>query len=151
MRNERLYVIEAIEAFLNGSGGEWDWDDFTSCSLRSAKLDNIRRRADAVALPLDSSGEAELRKLLDEAVHLIGYDVTKPKPWRMGTGIVVGSLIGALVWWSSHVPGAGLFQNPQLILFPIVMGILVVTLRNKRKKVGSFDPETVAQNRKGRV
>ena len=65
--------------------------------------------------------------------------------------MALGLVGGALLWWSSFVPGAGLFQNPQLLLLPSAMAILVVSIRNKRKKVGSFDPEIMAQNNRGRV
>jgi len=33
----------AISAFLQGTGGEWDWDDFTSTPLKDDYLDAIRR------------------------------------------------------------------------------------------------------------
>lgn len=67
MKDEQQYTVETIEAFLSGTGGKWDWDDFTSCSLRDARMDSIRRRAMAVDLPLDDEGEAALRELLAEA------------------------------------------------------------------------------------
>ncbi len=151
MLNEQRHVVDTIDAFLNGSSAKWDWDDFTSCSLRSAKLDSIRRRAAALDLPLNGEGEAILKALRDEAVILVEDDLKKPKPWSMGGGMALGLVGGALLWWSSFVPGAGLFQNPQLLLLPSAMAILVVSIRNKRKKVGSFDPEIMAQNNRGRV
>jgi hypothetical protein len=60
-------------------------------------------------------------------------------------------LIGATLWWSSYVPGDGLFQNLQLLLMPAAFGIGVVGLRNKRKRVGPSDPETIAKNKRGRL
>jgi hypothetical protein len=151
MRDERQYVIDAIGAFLNGSSADHDWDDFTSCSLHDLELDSIRRRAGALDLPLDAEGEAILKALRTEAEFWHGVDLTKPKPWRTEAGMICGLALGALLWGSSYVPGAGLFQNFELILFPTAMGILVVTLRNKRKKVGPYDPEIIAQNKRGRV
>jgi len=68
MKDEQKYTVETIEAFLSGTGGEWDWDDFTSCSLCDACMDSIRRRAMAVELPLNDEGETALRELLAEAV-----------------------------------------------------------------------------------
>jgi hypothetical protein len=132
MSDERQYVIETIGSFLNGSGGEWDWDDFTSSPLRSAKLDSIRLRADAVKLPLDADGTAVLEKLLYEADELTGDELTKSKPWRQTTGVVAGSLVGALLWWNNYIPGGGLFQNLRLILIPAAIGIFVVDMRNRR-------------------
>lgn len=151
MRDEREYVIEVIGTFLNGSCGELDWDQFTSRSLRSARLDGIRRRAGTIALPLDAGGEALLKHLLDEAEHLSEYDLTKPKPWPMEMGFMCGFLVGALLWWSGYVDGGGLFQNPQLILVPAAVGVLIVSLRNRRERVGYYDPDIIAQNKRGRI
>ncbi|MBB4147029.1 hypothetical protein ACFSUK_34585 [Sphingobium scionense] len=67
MKNERQYTVEMISAFLAGTGGKWDWDDFTSCPLHDAQMESIRRRALAVDLPLDEEGAAVLRSLLAEA------------------------------------------------------------------------------------
>ena len=75
----------------------------------------------------------------------------KPKPWRMEVGIAIGLLVGAIVWWGAYDPGAGLLQNPQLIIVPAAIACIVVILRNKRRKVGPYDPETMARNRRGRI
>jgi len=77
--------------------------------------------------------------------------MSKPKPWSMGKGAFVGFFIGALVWWSAYEPSAGLLQKPQLIIFPMGVGIGAVALRNRRRKVGAWDPETIARNRRGRL
>ncbi|WP_336981432.1 hypothetical protein [Altererythrobacter fulvus] len=69
----------------------------------------------------------------------------------MEFGFVIGLLIGALAWWSAYEPGAGLFQNVQLIIVPAAFGIFVVSLRNRRKRVGPYDPEVVARNKDGVV
>ena len=37
-------VATIIEQFLDGSGGRWDWDEFTSCRIADPELDAIRRR-----------------------------------------------------------------------------------------------------------
>lgn len=151
MRDERQYVIEAIRAFLDGSHGACDWDNFTSLSLRSVRLDDIRGQAGAVALPLDAEGEATLRALLDEAEQLTADGRTKPKWWRMEIGMMLGGLVGAPLWWISYLPGGGLFQNLHLILCPAAIGIGIVASRNKREQVGYHDPEIIAQNKRGRV
>lgn len=151
MKDERKYVVDTIGAFLNGSSGKWDWDDFTSISLRSAALNSIRLRASALDLPLDADGEAILRELRDEAERLTDADLAKPRPWHTATGAVCGLLVGTVLWWNSYIPGAGWFQNPQLFLIPAALGVAVVFWRNKRKMVGPYDPDVVTLNKRGRV
>jgi len=63
-------VAETIRAFLEGTGGDWDWDDFTSCPLRDPQLDSIRKRAGAVELPPDQEERAALERLAGEAERL---------------------------------------------------------------------------------
>jgi hypothetical protein len=151
MKDERQYVFDTIGAFLNGSGAAWEWDVFTSCSLRSPALDQIRRRAAAVELPLDAEGLDVLRALLDEAEQFTGDDPTKPKPWRTEIGFGCGLAVGVALWWYSFVPGGGVFQNSPIILVPTALGVLIVSLRNKRKEVGFYDPEIIERNKRGRA
>jgi hypothetical protein len=63
-------VAQMIRAFLDGSGRDWDWDDFTSCPLANPKLDSIRRRAGAVELPVGDEGRIALEGLAAEAERL---------------------------------------------------------------------------------
>lgn len=65
------YVAKSIRDFLEGSGGEWDWDDFTSCPMADPRLDSIRRRAAAVELPVQPEGIATLQQLAVEAEELM--------------------------------------------------------------------------------
>lgn len=58
-------VERNLRGFLDGNGGEWDWDDFTSIPISDPALDRIRQEADAVDLPLTDRGEAKLRLLLE--------------------------------------------------------------------------------------
>lgn len=78
-------------------------------------------------------------------------DVTKPKAWRMEVGMALGFLVGGLLWWSAYEPGGGLFQNLKLVFFPPAIGVFIVGFRNRRAKVGPYDPEVIAENRRGRV
>ena len=66
-------VARCIKDFLDGSGGEWDWDDFVSVPLDDVSLEAIRSRC--AALPdrhppteaghyCSAAGLAELRRLL---------------------------------------------------------------------------------------
>jgi len=78
-------------------------------------------------------------------------DAVRMKPWNMTVGIAVGLVIGVLLWLGSYVPSEGVFQNPQLVIIPAAVGALIVNVRNRRKKVGPYDPAAIAQNRRGRV
>jgi hypothetical protein len=151
MQDERQHVFDTIGAFLNGSGDKWDWDNFTSCSLMSPKLDQIRRRAAVVELPLDEEGASVLKALLDEVEQFTGDDLTKPKPWRMEIGLIAGWVVGALLWWCSFVPGGGLLQNLQIIIVPAALGVVIVAWRNRRARVGFYDPDIIERNKQGRA
>ena len=69
----------------------------------------------------------------------------------MKIGAAIGLIVGGLLWWDAFEPGLGLFQNAQLLLFPVAGGILVVIVRNWRQQLGPFDPDVQASNRQGRV
>lgn len=58
-------VAKYLRDFINGVGGEWDWDDFESVPIADTVLDDIRRRA-ADAAPPDADMQ-RLRVLLAEA------------------------------------------------------------------------------------
>ena len=59
-------VESYLRGFLEGTGGDWDWDDFTSIPITDPTLDGIREEAAFLPLPLDAEGEATLRWLLEE-------------------------------------------------------------------------------------
>ena len=59
-------VESYLRNFVDGTGGDWDWDDFTSIAITDPALDRIREEAAWVPLPLDAEGEATLRRLLEE-------------------------------------------------------------------------------------
>src|SRR5258707_1029031 len=55
-----------LQDFLDGNGGDWDWDDFTSIPITDPTLEGIREEAAWVELPLTEDGRATLRHLLDQ-------------------------------------------------------------------------------------
>jgi hypothetical protein len=55
-----------LRDFLEGTGGDWDWDDFTSVKITNPGLDAIRDEAASVSLPLTEGGRATLRDLLEQ-------------------------------------------------------------------------------------
>jgi len=59
-------VENYLRDFLDGRGGAWDWDDFTSIPITDPTLDAIREQAAYVQLPLDGSGRATLEQLLQQ-------------------------------------------------------------------------------------
>ena len=63
-------VAGFISDFLEGTGGDWDWDDFTCVTIKDSELDSIRDRACAIDLPLRPEGLEELKALLAEAEAL---------------------------------------------------------------------------------
>jgi len=73
------------------------------------------------------------------------------KPWSMTIGMAIGLAVGALLWWGSYDPGRGIFQNAQLVIGPAALAILIVSLRNKRNKVGPYGPDIIARNKRGRL
>lgn len=63
-------LARAFRAFLEGEGGQWDWDDATSCRIGDPKLDGLRREAAAVELPLDEQGRSTIERLAKKAEAL---------------------------------------------------------------------------------
>lgn len=59
-------VESYLRDFLDGTGGDWDWDDFTSIPITDPALEGVREEAASVPLPLDADGEATLRRLLEQ-------------------------------------------------------------------------------------
>ena len=48
MKMTREEVAKTIEDFVNGTGGKWDWDDFTAMRLDNAELDTVRHKCFSV-------------------------------------------------------------------------------------------------------
>ena len=42
VRRTNLEVADIIESFVEGSGRDWDWDDFCSLKIENGELDAIR-------------------------------------------------------------------------------------------------------------
>ena len=69
-RYTKAEVADIIERFLEGNGGQWDWDDFLSIPIADPQLDGVRQRCDATrdeAYPnqwCGPAGFAELRRIV---------------------------------------------------------------------------------------
>jgi hypothetical protein len=48
MKMTRTEVADKIDAFVNGKGGKWDWDDFVAIRLSDPELDAIRQKCVSV-------------------------------------------------------------------------------------------------------
>ena len=65
-------VADIIERFLDGRGGEWDWDDFLSIPIADPELDAVRQRCNATRDEAyrnqwcGPAGFAELRRIVAE-------------------------------------------------------------------------------------
>ena len=70
-------VAGFIRDFIEGTGGEWDWDDFISVPITSPELEPIRAQAAMIELPLNPAGVDELKELLAKAEALAGRQVTQ--------------------------------------------------------------------------
>ena len=42
VRRTNLEVADIIEAFVEGTGRDWDWDDFCSAKIENRELDAVR-------------------------------------------------------------------------------------------------------------
>ena len=72
-------VARYLSAFIESTGGEWDWDDFISIPIANSKLEAIRRRAVEIDLPVQSEGMEMLKSLLAEAEALAVSDRISPE------------------------------------------------------------------------
>jgi hypothetical protein len=61
-------VAKYLRDFIEGTGGDWDWDDFTSVPIKDPALERIRQEAESVPLPVSSMDR--LLELLREAEAL---------------------------------------------------------------------------------
>lgn len=62
-------VAKFLRDFLEGTGGEWDWDGFEATPIKDPELDWVRKRA-AMAAPPDPD-LAVLRELLAETEQIV--------------------------------------------------------------------------------
>lgn len=72
-------VARYLRDFIDGTGGDWDWDDFVSVTIEDQALESIRPRATQTE-PLKHDIK-HLRQLLAEAEALCG----KPQNVRNGS------------------------------------------------------------------
>ena len=64
-------VVRFLRDFHNGTGDDYDWDDFISVPIADQRLESIREKARALDLPIDPRGFADLKLLLDEAEAIL--------------------------------------------------------------------------------
>lgn len=66
-KQQALYIARSIQALLDETGGEWDWDDFRSDVLPEADIDQLRQIAGAVQRPLSAADREALLELAGQA------------------------------------------------------------------------------------
>jgi len=64
-------VARYLRDFLHGTGGPWDWDDFTSIPIADPRLEDLRQRAIALDLPMADDETAPLKALIAEAEMIV--------------------------------------------------------------------------------
>ena len=64
------YAARAIRSFLDGTCGDYAWDDFISCPLSDPDADGIRLRAARLPLPVGDDERQTLIALAEEAEGL---------------------------------------------------------------------------------
>lgn len=64
-------VIAYLQGHLDGTEGEWDWDDFTSVPITDPFLDGIREDASSLNLPMGEDDKDDLRKLITEVSQFL--------------------------------------------------------------------------------
>ena len=62
MKRTPQEVVGYLRDFIEGTGGDWDWDDFVSIQIADPRLDSISKFPDV--------GQGELQSLLREAEGL---------------------------------------------------------------------------------
>jgi hypothetical protein len=65
-----IEVATVLRRFIEKTGGEWDWDDFTSVPVTDPALEAIRAEANRIRLPVNEDGTAKLRELYERALKL---------------------------------------------------------------------------------
>jgi hypothetical protein len=65
-----IAVATVLRRFIEKTGGEWDWDDFTSVPVTDPALEAIRAEANRIRLPVNEDGTAKLRELYERALKL---------------------------------------------------------------------------------
>ncbi|MFD1105097.1 hypothetical protein [Sphingobium olei] len=70
-------VVGYLEAFIDGTDGDWDWDNFTTIPIADPRLDNIRDRVAALDVPLSNRDIPALTALLAEAKKIAAEDHVK--------------------------------------------------------------------------
>ena len=63
-------VVQYLQDFIDGTGEDWDWDDFICCPISDPQLEALRVKACDIELPINDDGIAELRILLAEAKQI---------------------------------------------------------------------------------
>ena len=64
-------VLSILQDFHNGTGDDYDWDDFTSIPVADVELEDIRAIAGSLDLPFGDKELADLRTLIARTEALV--------------------------------------------------------------------------------
>jgi hypothetical protein len=67
-------VAKHLREYIEGTGGEWDWDDFTTVPIADPQLDDIRRKAAEVTGDDSDEASSVLEQLLAKAERLAAQE-----------------------------------------------------------------------------
>src|SRR5258708_2518784 len=67
-------VAAYLKDFMDGTGNDYDWDDFEAVPIKDPRLDEIRKEAMSVKLPIDASGHEKLAELLARTEDLAAHN-----------------------------------------------------------------------------
>ena len=75
----------------------------------------------------------------------------KLKPWRPDLAMIIGLLCGLLLWWGGSDAGESWSDLAGNMVTFAAVGLGVALFRNRWRKVGAWDPDSISANKRGRV
>ncbi len=69
-------VLSYLRNFYDGTGDDYDWDDFTSVSISNAELEDIRASAASLDLPMGDGELSSLRALIGKVEAMVAQRPT---------------------------------------------------------------------------
>jgi hypothetical protein len=71
VKRSSVEVLRFLRNFHDGTGDDYDWDDFTSVSIADAELEVIRASAASLDLPMSDDGLQSLKALIAKTEAMV--------------------------------------------------------------------------------